>query len=128
MHAFEQRNWPRPRADRTMWFADVFRQRLAFTNFVANAFGATRGGGSRGCQRKLRSLRLAPFSFDEFAIITVSELVTSNVIPEKASRRVVYIGFANFQGIFVGYGALIVICSLVATISDLPGFLVVVTS
>src|SRR5439155_4488636 len=126
MHAFKQRNWPRPRADRTMRVTDVLRQRLVFTNLVANAFGATRGSGSRGWQRELRPLWLAPFSFDELAIIAVSEVVASNVIPEKASRGVVYIGFANFQRIFVGYRALIVIYSFFATISDLPGFFVVV--
>src|SRR5206468_5008725 len=123
---FKQRDWPRPRADRTMRVTDVFRQRLAFTNLVANAFGATRGSGSRGRQRKFRPLRLAPFSFDKFAIIAVSEIVASDVIPEKASRGVVYIRFANFQWIFVGYRALIVIYSLFATINDLPGFFVVV--
>src|SRR5438132_2679623 len=128
MHAFKQRNWPRPRADRTMRVTDVLRQRLVFTNLVANAFGATRGSGSRGRQRKFRPLRLAPFSFDKFAIIAVSEVVARDVIPEEASRRVVYIGFANFQGIFVGYRALIVIYSLFATISDLPGLFVVIAS
>src|SRR2546430_17542521 len=47
---------------------------------------------------------------------------------EKASRGIVYIRFANFQGIFVGYRALIVIYSFFATISDLPGLFVVIAS
>ena len=54
--------------------------------------------------------------------------MAGDVVPEKASRGVVYVRFANFQGIFVGYRALIVIYSFFATISDLPGLFVVIAS
>ena len=52
--------------------------------------------------------------------------MVGDVVPEKSSRGIVHIWFSKFQGIFIGYGTLVVVNALLAAIGDLPGFLVVI--
>src|SRR5690348_1708047 len=68
----------------------------------------------------------APFSIDEFPVVTIGDTVPGNIAPQEAGAGVIDIGLAVVHGIFIGHGALVIVGALFSAIRNLPGALVVV--
>src|SRR4029077_3000830 len=69
---------------------------------------------------------ITPPRVHEFAIVAIAHVIACEVIPKKASGRIVDIGLIMLQRIFVGYLALKIVRAFLSAVGDGPGFLVVV--
>src|SRR5207237_4951419 len=106
LHAPHHRNRPRPWAGRTMWLANIRRQRFSLVHHRPRTFRLERRGSPFFGRCRTFLWTLAPYRIHKLAVIAVTETVTGRVIPNIPGGRSIDIGLATFKRKFVGDGAL----------------------
>src|ERR1700733_12804394 len=110
-----------------MRISNVWRQRVALVQRRPRTLGFLPRWRSLLRTRGL-TLLVAPLGVYKLAIVAEADVIARQIVPQKASRRVVDVRLIVFQRIFVGDLALEIVCAFLATIGDLPCLLVVIGS
>src|SRR5579864_2449153 len=110
-----------------MGIADIRWQRVPLMQFRPRTFTLlSRGSPLLGLRRLPASI--APLGIHELSVNSKVHVIAVQIVPEKTCARIVHVRLIVVQGVLVGDLALEIIRALFASVSNLPGLLVVIGS